>query len=48
MQLFSTASYLNAHHYQQVLSQRGVEIDVCEVEQLNARFLDSILIWHFV
>jgi 16S rRNA (guanine1516-N2)-methyltransferase len=29
MQLFSTASYLNAaHHYQQVLSQRGVEIDV--------------------
>ncbi|MDH2020600.1 class I SAM-dependent methyltransferase [Acinetobacter ursingii] len=39
MQLFSTASYLNAaHHYQQVLSQRGVEIDVCEVEQLNARF----------
>ena len=39
MQLFSTASYLNAaHHYQQVLSQRGIEIDVCEVEQLNARF----------
>ncbi|MBJ9985938.1 class I SAM-dependent methyltransferase [Acinetobacter sp. S40] len=39
MQLFFTASELkSAQHYQQVLCERGVDIELCEVEQLNARF----------
>lgn len=39
MQLFFVASELtSAQHYQQVLCERGVDIELCEVEQLNARF----------
>ncbi|MPW44114.1 class I SAM-dependent methyltransferase [Acinetobacter guerrae] len=39
MQLFFAASHLeSAQNFQQVLCERGVEIDLYEVEQLNARF----------
>lgn len=39
MQLFFTASLLEqAQHQKNILQQRQVEIELCEVEQLNARF----------
>ncbi len=39
MPLFFIASDLkSAQHYQQILLERGVDINLCEVEQLNARF----------